>query len=207
MKFFLTQLRSIIRTMKYRTCGAAQPHAGHGDIRSCPGRHGLRIGYRDMFGGSVSATLPPSIAINERNTIASVSEPQAASDGNAREVGPATTGSIDNLVSREGHPAAVGTSKSAPRASLPPVSAPAMPASGQAVPKQAVPRAAVAAPAPIIAASPQRPGQSGSADDTAVEPRTFGCRRCRTSQCGHQCGSNRSRRCQWSCGSSYVGAQ
>ena len=43
-----------------------------------------------------------------------------------------------------------------------------MPAAGQAVPKQAVPRAAVAAPAPTIAAAPQRPGQSGSADDTAA---------------------------------------
>jgi hypothetical protein len=129
------------------------------------------VGYRNMFGGSVSPTLPPSIkAINQRNTIASVSEPQAASSGNAREIGPATTGSIDDMVSREGQPAAVGPSKAAPRASLPQASAPAMLPAGQAVPKQAVPRAAVAAPAPhrTIAMAPQRPGQSGSADDAAA---------------------------------------
>ena len=43
-------------------------------------------------------------------------------------------------------------------------------AAGQAVPKQAVPRAAVTAPAPrlTIAAAPQRPGQSGGADDTVA---------------------------------------
>ncbi len=132
------------------------------------------VGYRNMFGGSVSPTLPPSIkAINERNTIASVSEPQAASGGNAREVGPATTGSIDNMVSREEQPATVGPPKAAPRASLPRASAPATPAAGQAVPKQAVPRAAVAASAPrlTVAAAPQRLGQSGGADDTAASNR------------------------------------
>ena len=104
------------------------------------------VGYGNMFGGSVSPTLPPSIkAINERNTTASLSEPQAASSSNAREVGPATTGSID---SREKQPATVGPPKAAPRASLPRASAPAMPAAGQAVPKQMVPRVAVAADPP-----------------------------------------------------------
>ena len=129
------------------------------------------VGYRDMFDGSGSPTLPPSIkAINEPNTIPSVSDPQAASSGNTREVGPATTGSIDNMVSREDQPAAVGPPKAAPRASLPRASAPATPGAGQAAPKQAVPRAAVTAPAPrlTIAAAPQRPGQSGGADDTAA---------------------------------------
>jgi cell division septation protein DedD len=98
-----------------------------------------------MFGGSVSSTLPPSIkAINERNTIAPASEPQAASRSNAREVGPATTGSIDNRIVHEEQPTAVLSSKAAPQASLPQANAPEMPAAGQAAPKQAMPRVAVA---------------------------------------------------------------
>ena len=129
------------------------------------------VGYRNMFDGSASPTLPPGIkAINERNTIPSVSDPQAASSGNTHEVGPATTGSVDNMISREDQPTAVGPPKAAPRASLPRASAPATPDAGQAAPKQAEPRAGVTAPAPrlAIAAAPQRPGQSGSADDTAA---------------------------------------
>ena len=132
------------------------------------------VGYRNMFADSVSATLPPSIkAINEPNTIPSVSDAQAASTGNTREIGPVTTGSIDNMVSREEQPAAVGPSKAAPRASLSRASVPAAPGAGQAAPKQPVPRAAVTAPGPrlTIAANPQRPGQSGSAEDTAASNR------------------------------------
>ena len=73
------------------------------------------VGYRNMFDGSASPTLPPSIkAINERNTISCPSDRQAASSGNPREVGPATTGSIDNMISREDQPAAVGPPKSRP---------------------------------------------------------------------------------------------
>jgi hypothetical protein len=56
------------------------------------------VGYRYVFGGPVSPPLPPSIkAISERNTTASMSETPAASSGNAREVGPAITGSIDKM--------------------------------------------------------------------------------------------------------------
>ena len=130
------------------------------------------VGYRNMFAGSVSPTLPPSItAINEPNTIPSVSEAPAASSGNTREIGPVTTGSIDNMDSREDQPAAVGPSKAAPGALLPRASVPATPAAGQAVP--AVPRAAVIAPAHrlTIAAAPSRPSQSGGADDTVASSR------------------------------------
>ena len=61
------------------------------------------IGYRDIFDGSRSPGLPPTIkAINETNRIASApSEPQTESRGNAGQVRPATTGSIDNMVSRQ----------------------------------------------------------------------------------------------------------
>ena len=127
------------------------------------------VGYRNMFVGSVSPTLPP--AIKAINTIASVSEPQAESSGNGRQIGPATTGSIDNMASREEQPATIGRPKAAPGASLPRASVPATPAAGQAVPNQAVPRVAVADPpaAPArIAAAPQRAGQSDGADVTAA---------------------------------------
>jgi hypothetical protein len=87
------------------------------------------VGYRNTFGGSVSSTLPPSKAINERNTIAPASE---------------TTGSIDNMVARKQPPTTVGPSKVVTRASLPQANAPEMPPAGQAVPKQAMPRVAVA---------------------------------------------------------------
>jgi hypothetical protein len=130
------------------------------------------VGYRNMFGGPI---LPQSIkATDERNSLSSVSDPQAASGGNTREAGPATTGSIDNRVSREYKPAAVGPSKAVPpRASMPWASTPATPAAGQAVPKQAVPRATVTAPAPrlTIAAGPQGPDQSGGVEDTTASNR------------------------------------
>ena len=132
------------------------------------------VSYRDMFGGSALPKLPPTIkAINERNRIAPApSEPQAESSGTARPVGPATTGSIDNMVSREEQPDMIGPPKAAPRASLPRASAPATPAAGQVVPSQAVVRLAVPAdpPAPpcTIAAAPRRPGQSSGADVAAA---------------------------------------
>ena len=100
------------------------------------------VGYRNMFVGSVSPTLPP--AIKAISTIASVSEPQAESSGNARQIGPATTGSIGTMASREEQPATIGRPKAAPGASLPRASVPATPAAGQAVPNQALPRVAVA---------------------------------------------------------------
>jgi hypothetical protein len=124
------------------------------------------VGYRNMFAGSVSPTPPPSV----KETIPSVSEKQAASHVDAREAGPATTGSIDNMAPREDQPAGVWPSKAATRASLPRESAPATRAASQAVPKQAVPHAAVTASAPrlTIAAAPPRPGQAGGADDTVA---------------------------------------
>jgi SPOR domain len=127
------------------------------------------VGYRNMFVGSVSPTLPP--AIKAFNTIASVSEQQAESSGDGRQIGPATTGSIGTMASREEQPATIGRPKAAPGASLPRASVLATPAAGQAVPNQAPPRAAVADPpaAPAsIAAAPQRAGRSDGGDVTAA---------------------------------------
>jgi hypothetical protein len=127
------------------------------------------VGYRNMFVGSVLPTLPP--AIKAISTIASVSEPQAESSGNARQIGPATTGTIGTMAPREEQPATIGRPKAAPGASLPRASVPATPAAGQAVPNQALPRVAVADPpaAPAsIAAAPQRAGRSDGGDVTAA---------------------------------------
>jgi hypothetical protein len=132
------------------------------------------VSYRDMFGGSGSPGLPPTIkAVNEPNRIVPApSELQAERNGNVREVGPATTGSIDNVVSQKKQSAAIGPPKSTQRASLARPSAPTTPAAGQAVPNQAVPRVAVAAdppaPRPTIAAASRSPGQSNGADVTAA---------------------------------------
>jgi len=61
------------------------------------------FGCRDIFGGSVLPTPPPSIKVgNEPNTIAPVSsQPQAKNSGNESQVGAATTGSIENMLSHE----------------------------------------------------------------------------------------------------------
>jgi hypothetical protein len=102
------------------------------------------FGYRDMFGGAA----PPTVkAINEPNRIAlASSEPQAEGRGNAGQVGPATTGSIDNMVSREAQPTTtIGPAKAASRGTLPSAISPATPAADQAVPNQAMPRVAAAA--------------------------------------------------------------
>jgi hypothetical protein len=83
------------------------------------------FGYREMFRGSVIATLPPIItASNEPNKIAPASsEPKAKNSGNARQDGADTTSSIEKLVSREMQPVTIVPPKTAPRSSSPRVGA------------------------------------------------------------------------------------
>ena len=125
------------------------------------------FGYREMFGGSVLSTPPPTITTsNEPHKVA----PTAGTNrGDASQVGTDITGSIEKLVSREEQPVTITPPKSAPRRSLPRVSVPA--ATGQAVANQAMPHVAAAAdprgPPPTIAIPSQRAGQSGAADVTA----------------------------------------
>ena len=147
------------------------------------------VGYRNMFDGSVSPTLPPSIkAINERNTIPSVSDPQAASSGNTREVGPATTGSIDNMISRE-EPTSRGW---APKSRPARFAAPGKRArdAGRRSGGAETSGAARSGAAPPAASSyhcrcPAAPRPIGRRRrHSCVEPRAFGCRPCRTCQCG-----------------------
>jgi hypothetical protein len=71
------------------------------------------FGYRAMFGGSVLPTLPPIIkASNGPNKIAL--DPQAGAASNAAQ-SVATTGSTENLVSREEQPVTIDAPKPAPR--------------------------------------------------------------------------------------------
>ena len=71
------------------------------------------FGYRAMFGGSVLPTLPPIIkAGNGPNKIAL--DPQAGAASNAAQA-VATTGSTENLVSREEQPVTIDAPKPAPR--------------------------------------------------------------------------------------------
>jgi hypothetical protein len=71
------------------------------------------FGYRAMFGGSVLPTLPPIIkASNGPNKIAL--DPQAGAAGNAAQ-SVATTGSTENLASREEQPVTIDAPKPPPR--------------------------------------------------------------------------------------------
>jgi len=71
------------------------------------------FGYRAMFGGSVLPTLPPIIkANNGPNKIAL--DPQATAANNAGQGAVATTGSTENLVSREEQPVTIEAPRAAP---------------------------------------------------------------------------------------------
>ena len=116
---------------------------------------------RNMFGGSVSPTLPPTIkTINERNRIAPV--PRSA------QRPPARSTTWPRVKSNQ---PTIGPPKAAPRPPLPRASAPATPPAGQAVPNQAVPRSAVGCESSCASSyrrRRERPGQSDGADVTAA---------------------------------------
>jgi hypothetical protein len=60
------------------------------------------IGYRIIFAGSLSPILPWNIeAIKERDPLSPTRDQQVTRGGDAREIDPVTTGSIDNVVSHE----------------------------------------------------------------------------------------------------------
>ena len=113
----------------YAEDGAAPADHGYQEARN-PGRRTVLVavmavfglvvvgsagafGYRAMFGGSVLPTLPPIIkASNGPNKIAL--DPQAGAASNAAQA-VATTGSTENLVSREEQPVTIDAPKPAPR--------------------------------------------------------------------------------------------
>ena len=75
------------------------------------------FGYRAMFGGSVLPTLPPIIkASNGPIRVApAYGDAQASNANDAKPAGVATTGSTENLVSREEQPVTIEPPKAAPR--------------------------------------------------------------------------------------------
>ena len=163
----------------------------------CNTRRALIVAPRRRLG--IFSALPPTLqAINAQNRIAPApNEPKAIGGGNARQIGPATTGSIDNMVSREEQPATVAPPKTARRDSLSRTGAPMTSTADQAIPNQAVPRVAVTAGAPAppaaIAATPQGLDQSTGADATAPPTTSILLPSLSHIQFGH-CGSDRSRR-------------
>jgi SPOR domain len=117
------------------------------------------FGYREMFGGSVLPTSPPTITASiEPHKIGSTSDaPQTKNGGQTSKVGADITGSIVKLVSREEQPVTIEPPKSAPRSSPRRVSVPV-------TPNQAVPHLA-AGPDPRgpAALTSQGAGQRGEA--------------------------------------------
>jgi SPOR domain len=126
------------------------------------------FGYREMFGGSVLPTSPPTItASTEPHKIGSTSDaPQAKNGGKASKVGADITGSITKLVSREEQPVTFEPPKSAPRSS------PRRPAA----PNQAMPHLAAGAdprgPAATVAVTSQGAGQPGETPVPTAASRT-----------------------------------
>jgi SPOR domain len=127
------------------------------------------FGYRAMFGGSVLPTLPPIIkAGNGPNKIMPATGDSPA-DGST-QAGATTTGSTENLVSREEQPVNIVPPKTAPRVvaaipiitghgTLPPgIGAPAVPDTPAPLPAApAAVAAPPAAPAPAAAPTPAPP--------------------------------------------------
>jgi hypothetical protein len=133
------------------------------------------LGYRAMFRGSVLPTLPPIIkAGNGPNKI--VPDSQANS---GTQAGATTTGSAENLVSREEQPVNIEPPKAAPRVvatipiitgqgTLPPgIVAPATEAPAQNSP---LPPPSLPTPAPATVAAPTPP-PTPSSPQAAAEPK------------------------------------
>jgi hypothetical protein len=126
------------------------------------------FGYRAMFGGSVLPTLPPIIkASNGPIRVApAYGDSQANNGSDARQAGAATTGSTENLVSREEQPVAIEPPKAAPRvvATIPIVT-------GQgAGPGQALAAASPPGLSAPATTSPAAPNQAASATDSLWPP-------------------------------------
>ena len=162
------------------------------------------FGYRAMFSGSVLPTLPPIVkARDEPNKIApAFSKSQAKNSANASQAGAATTGSIENLVSREEQPVTIEPPKPAPRVispiatgqgSPPGMGTPAArapPVAGQATPNQAMPERVAAAanspwPHPPATAAPSTTAAAAApAPQVSSEPKKIKTVTIRTDQSG-----------------------
>lgn len=125
------------------------------------------FGYRAMFGGSFLPTLPPIIkASNGPNRVAPAYGGSQADNGNdAQQIGGVTTGSTENLVSREEQPVTIEPPKAAPRivSTIPVIT---NQGGGQGLPLGV---GAPAAPGPAVAGQ-AGPGHVASAADPAWPP-------------------------------------
>lgn len=131
------------------------------------------FGYRAMFGKSVLPTLPPIIkASNGPNKIApAYSDAQASAAGNAGQAAVTTTGSTENVVSREEQPVTIEPPKPAPRvvSTIPIVSSgqgampPGMSGMPPATIHQAAPGRVASADLPWPAPPPAVPGPAPAA--------------------------------------------
>jgi len=123
------------------------------------------FGYRAMFGGSVLPSLPPIIkASNGPIRVApAYGDSQANNGGDAKQAGAATTGSTENLVSREEQPVAIEPPKAAPRVvATIPIIAGQNSSAGQAL--------AAASPPGLSAPATMTPDHVASATDSVWPP-------------------------------------
>jgi SPOR domain len=135
------------------------------------------FGYRAMFGGSVLPTLPPIIkASNGPNKISL--DPQAGAANSSGQASVATTGSTENLVSREEQPVTIEAPRAPPRvvSTIPIVSdgqsvmPPGMSGMPPATTNQAGPNRAVSADSPWPAPPSTLPAPSPAAAPAAASP-------------------------------------
>jgi hypothetical protein len=142
---------------------------------------GVAFGYRAMFGGSTSPTLPPIIQTTKgsKEIVRASSGGQPNHNGNVSQVGAATTGSIENLLSQEQLDGGLLTGMAAP---IPSAVSQTMPSQGIPVrvpggadspwPPPATPAPAAAAPKTTLAPrfSPETKAASSSVHVAAVAP-------------------------------------
>jgi hypothetical protein len=124
------------------------------------------FGYRAMFGGSVLPTLPPIIkASNGPNRVApAYGDGQANNANDSKQAGAATTGSTENLVSREEQPVTIEPPRAAPRvvSTIPIIT-------GQGSAQNSMP-AGLSAPATTAVPNQAAPGHVASAADSPWPP-------------------------------------
>jgi hypothetical protein len=126
---------------------------------------GVAFGYRAMFGGSTSPMLSPIIQTTKgsKEIVRASSDAQPNHNGSVSQVGAATTGSIENLVSHEQLDGGSLTGMGAPAAPIPS-------AFGQTMPNQGIP-IGVAGGADSPWPPPATPSPAAAAPTTTLAPR------------------------------------
>src|SRR5262249_12347584 len=145
---------------------------------------GVAFGYRAMFGGSTSPTLSPIIQTTKgsKEIVRASSDTRPNHNGSVSQVGAATTGSIENLVSHEQLDGGSLTGRGGRAAPIPSAFGQTMPNQGIPVgvaggadppwPPPATPSPAAATPTTTLAPrlSPETKAASSGAHMAAVAP-------------------------------------